>query len=270
MNLRAFARDLRACGHSPWVESQRMKAVGALILDRWNHYSPFKWTPDLHIDVTDNQRKWRLPMRMCSEDYSAFREIFLYGYYEQDVGQPRTILDLGGYCGYSAIAFSARFPQARIAAVEPHPGNFAALTANLKLNNLPVASFQAAATVADGPVRLFLGGDMTHGLTPNKFSTGDSIMVDGLSIPTVLDRLGWNEIDLLKIDIERSEAILFGARQAWLSHVRTIVGEYHGSYQIPQLRADLEPFGFKVMGLPHRNIFLAARQGSGRSNERIL
>lgn len=259
MKLRAFRRDLEACARSPWLGSHRLKALQLLLLERWNDYSPVKWQPDLQMEVTYDHGSWRLPMRMSSEDYAAFREIFLYRYYDQDLGQPATILDLGGYCGYTAVTFSARFPRARIAAVEPHPTNFAALTANIKLNNLPVTAFQAAATVTDGPVELFLGGGMTHGLAPTHHSTGGSITVDGLSVPTILDRLGWDRIDLLKIDIEGAEEPLFGAQQPWLAAVQTIIGEYHGSYGIPELRSDLEPLGFKVTDLPHPYIFLAVR-----------
>lgn len=259
MNPGAFIRDLESCARSPWLGSHRLKALGLLLVERWNDYSPVKWQPDLQMGVAYNDGNWRLPMRMSSEDYAAFREIFLYRYYDHDLGQPATVLDLGGYCGYTAVTFSARFPNARIAAVEPHPGNFAALDANIKLNKLPVTAIQAAATVTDGPVKLFLGGGMTHGLTPTHHSKGGAITVDGLSVPTILDRLGWDRIDLLKIDIEGAEEPLFGARQPWLSAVQTIIGEYHGSYQIPELRSDLEPLGFSVTGLPHPNIFLAVR-----------
>lgn len=259
MNLRAFVRDIDACAHSPWLESHRLKAFGALMIERWNDYSPVKWEPDLRMGITHKQRKWKLPMRMSSEDYAAFREIFLYGYYDQDLNDPGTILDLGGYCGYTAIAFSARFPDARVAAVEPHPDNFKALTANVRLNGLPVTVFQAAATVTDGPVRLHLGGGMTHGLIPTGHSTGEAISVEGLSVPTILGRLGWDGVDLLKIDIEGAEEFLFRARQPWLGRVNTIIGEYHGDYQVAQLREDLEPLGFRVTALPHPFIFMASR-----------
>jgi FkbM family methyltransferase len=259
MNVRAFVKDIESCKHSPWIESHRLKAVGALMIERWNDYSPVKWQPNLRIPVSRDRRNWLLPMRMSSEDYAAFREVFLYGYYDHDLGEPQNILDLGGYCGYTAVAFSARFPRARVAAIEPHPDNFATLTGNIRLNNLPVRAFQAAATVDDGPVQLFLGGGMTHGLIPTSHSTGGSITVEGLSVPTILKRLGWDRIDLLKIDIEGAEEFLFHARQPWLAEVKTIIGEYHGSYQIPELQADLEPLGFNVTGLPHPNIFMAVR-----------
>jgi len=261
MDLRAFARDIDACAHSPWLASGRLKAFGALMIERWNDYSPVKFEPDIEVHVSHQQRRWQLPMRMSSEDYAAYREIFLYGYYDHDLGNPRTILDLGGYCGYTSLAFSARFPEARIAAVEPHPANYAALTQNIKLNGLSVTAIQAAATVDDGPVTLFLGGGMTHGLAPTHHSNGQSIEVEGLSVPTILSRLGWDYPDLLKIDIEGAEELLFGAHQPWLSGVRTIIGEYHGSYRIPELRRDLESLGFQVSALPHPNIFMAERSG---------
>ena len=162
MDLRAFLKDIKACAQSPWIEAHRLKAFQLLLLERWNDYSPFRWQPDVQMQIAYNQRSWQLPMRMSSEDFAAFREIFLNGYYDQDLGQPDTILDLGGYCGYTAIAFSARFPWARVAAVEPHPANFAALQANVKLNDLPVTVIQAAATVTDGSLKLFLGGGMTR------------------------------------------------------------------------------------------------------------
>lgn len=260
MDLKAFAKDVEAVATSPWLSSQRFKAAGALAIERWNDYSPLKWEPDLHMAVRFGGRKWQLPMRMSSEDFAAFREIFLYRYYDHDLGEPSTILDLGGYCGYTAIALSARFPNARIAAVEPHPANFASLSANVSLNHLPVTVFEAAATVNDGPVRLFLGGGMTHGLVPTGHSTGKEISVTGLSVPAILSRLGWTSIDLLKIDIEGGEQFLFQARQPWLSQVKTIIGEYHGDYQIPQLERDLCPLGFEVKALPHPNIFMAARR----------
>jgi FkbM family methyltransferase len=229
------------------------------MIERWNAYSPVKWEPDLQVAITHDQRKWRLPMRMSTVDYGLFRELFLERQYDHGLGQPETILDLGGYCGYTAVFFSARFPSARIAAVEPHPDNFAALIANIKLNHLSVAAFEAAASVVDGPVRLYLGGGTTHGLFPTHHSTGGEITVEGLSVPTILDRLGWEGIDLLKIDIEGAEEMLFGAAQPWLARVKTIIGEYHGSYRFPELSRDLESLGFQVKGLPHPNIFLAAR-----------
>jgi FkbM family methyltransferase len=48
------------------------------------------------------------------------------------------------------LLFAARYPKARIAAVEPYPNNLAALRENLKLNNVRAEVIQAAATIIDG------------------------------------------------------------------------------------------------------------------------
>ena len=77
---------------------------------------------------------------------------------------------------------------------------------------------------------------------------GRRIVVDQVTVPDVLDRLGWPVVDLLKIDIEGYERVLFSRRNAWLNRVTRIIGEAHGhvGYGIEQVRADLAPFGFTV------------------------
>jgi hypothetical protein len=85
--------------------------------------------------------------------------------------------------------------------------------------------------------------------------------VAGISIPTLLSQLGWDRIDVLKVDIEGYERVLFAGRPAWLKQVTRIIGEYHDSYGMAELRADLEPMGFTVTQLPHWNLFVAVRNG---------
>jgi hypothetical protein len=55
------------------------------------------------MQIRRDRRNWLLPMRMSTDDYAAFREILLHGYYDYDLGEPQFILDLGGYCGYTAF-----------------------------------------------------------------------------------------------------------------------------------------------------------------------
>jgi hypothetical protein len=61
--------------------------------------------------------------------------------------------------------------------------------------------------------------------------------------------MGWNEIDLLKIDIEGGENDVLGEHPEWLRRVNTIVGEGHfgAEYDIDRCRRDLEPMGFSVI-----------------------
>ena len=48
-----------------------------------------------------------------------------------------------------------------------------------------------------------------------------------MSIGTMLDRAGLDEVDLLKLDIEGGEAAVLGAWPSWSRRVRCLVAELH-------------------------------------------
>lgn len=259
VNLKAFKDDLVAYSSTPWLRGNRLKGFLAFAIDRWNDYSSLKLGPTLTVEFRRGSRHIVVPVRLGTDDFDAFREVFVFGAYDCDVGQPKTILDLGGYGGYASMTFAARFPEARIAAVEPHPDNFARMTANFERNSLPVTAIHAAATAVDGPITLYINEcGMRHTLTPQHGRP--SIHVDGLSVPTILQRLGWPRIDLLKIDIEGAEQALFSSGQPWLSDVQSIIGEYHPPYGLDDVRNDLAPHRFDVSAAPYPFIFLARRR----------
>lgn len=208
-------------------------------------------------------RPVNVALSLANQEYCSFREVFFQGVYEHPLGNPETILDLGANCGCATLVFAARYPKARIAAVEPHPGNLAALRENLHLNHVQATVIQAAATLTDGPVSLMVRTSLSHSLLPREGRDVEGqLTVPGISIPTLLSQLEWSRIDVLKVDIEGYERVLFGGHPKWLNQVTRIIGEYHDSYRIPELRADLEPMGFTVTSLPHANLFLAVRSGT--------
>jgi len=94
---------------------------------------------------------------------------------------------------------------------------------------------------------------------------GVRIEVDQYSVPSLMKLMRWEEIDLLKIDIEGSEVGVLGGRPEWLRKVRAIVGEGHEGvgYSIEACRKDLEPMGFEVQLLEKREgaamVFFARR-----------
>ena len=90
-----------------------------------------------------------------------------------------------------------------------------------------------------------------NGCSPSSESPKSSahrLRVRQFTVPELLLALGWEGIDVLKIDIEGYEKTLFHGNNAWLSRVRWIIEEAHGhvNYSIDDVRADLAPFGFKV------------------------
>ncbi len=72
-------------------------------------------------------------LRHGSVDVRMFEFIFVWRGYDFDLGfQPRVIFDLGGNIGLSALMFAARYPMARIVAVEPDRDNFELLERNTR------------------------------------------------------------------------------------------------------------------------------------------
>jgi hypothetical protein len=57
---------------------------------------------------------------------------------------------------------------------------------------------------------------------------GQAADLQATSIPALLEESGFAEIDLLKLDIEGAEAVLFSGDCDWLGRVRNIVIELHG------------------------------------------
>jgi FkbM family methyltransferase len=264
LNLAKFQEDAMACVRSPQRPFQRAKALAVLLLERWNAHVPLRWRPKVRFSIMYQGRPVHVALSLANQEYCSFREIFVRGVYECPLGNPETILDLGANCGCATLAFAARYPNARIASVEPHPGNLAALRENLRLNHVQAEVIQAAATLTDGPVSLLVRASMMHGLLPRDGRDGEPhvLTVPGISIPTLLGQLGWGRIDVLKVDIEGYERVLFASRPAWLNRVTRIIGEYHDSYGMLELRADLEPMGFTITELPHPNLFVAVRSGA--------
>lgn len=191
----------------------------------------------------------RACIRPNGRDLGILTEIFDDGVYQSDK-VPRRVLDLGANIGMATVFLASQFPNAQFACVEPFPGNQAMLRENIRLNNIKAEVFEGAIGTDSGEADLFLGmGEDVFSLTPVDPAGLQKLRVRQFSVPQVLDQLGWESIDLLKIDIEGYEKVLFHTKNDWLRRVKHIVGEAHGAngYGIKEVRSDLEPLGFEVI-----------------------
>ncbi len=142
---------------------------------------------------------------------------------------PLCILDLGAYVGYAAVALARRFPQAQIACVEPSAASFRLLTLNTlpyrRIRPFNVAVWHSATRLA---VTARYHGDWgtqlhDHGREADR-------TVPAQSVADLLRLLGWNEVHLIKCDIEGSEQRVFAdPGAAWLRAVDAVAIEIHDS-----------------------------------------
>ena len=170
--------------------------------------------------------------RPGTSDVYAIRNVFTREEYPlAGLQGVRSILDCGANIGAASIWFLRAFPEARLAAVEPDPGNFALLRRNLAPYGGRAAAVQAAVWPSGAPLRLRRGAfrdglEWSSQVAPP--SGGEGGDVRAVTIPQLMSGHGFGEIDLLKIDIERSEIALFsGGCGEWLPRVRNILIELH-------------------------------------------
>ncbi len=175
-------------------------------------------------------------------------EVFEHEYYRLPMASPPgTVLDLGANTGLTAIYFGRSYPDAKLACVEPIPGNLQMIARNLELNAIEATIIPAAVDVTDGRLKMeLLSKDCEHRVADlSKGALGQTIEVAALSIPSILRRLGWQRIGLLKVDIEGHEKVLFAANCEWLNRVDTMCIECHEGFGETELRRLAEQFGFR-------------------------
>lgn len=223
-------------------------------------YLQFKWLerPTLQLPELERPVSFREGM---SERY-AFAQVFIDREYDFNWGDdPRRIVDAGANVGFATLCFKQQFPDAEIAAVEPHPGNAVAFRDNTAHLN-DVELFEAALHNRSGETLAVTD----EGFGSNGFMTrsdgGDQRVaeVSSVSIADIMARRGWADIDLVKIDIEGGEGVLFEAHLDWMDVTRHIVLEFHermvpGS-SVPVLKA-MTAKGFRVADVRGENILFS-------------
>ena len=169
------------------------------------------------------------------------------------INQPSTILDLGSNSGMAALYFHAHYPEARIACVEPDPRNIKLLQKTLTSNKLAdaVTIFPAAVAASPGQLKLRMGPNSTCSSLESSplHDLEDSLDVKVITVPMILYQLGWDRINLLKMDIEGTEDEVLSRDNGWLKQVDAIVLEIHPNTTPEKIQSYLLPFGFTLKPL---------------------
>lgn len=184
-----------------------------------------------------------------STDMFIFLQIFRSNEYDCMLGisSPDFILDLGANVGYSSAYFLSAFPEAKIIAIEPDPDNYRMCCKNLAPYGDRVRVVLGAVWPRRSQLVLIPGGPRCECGTQVRAGKNSEGSVDGWDIPSLLEMGAANRIDILKIDIERSELQVFGdGALTWLSKVRNICIELHGDDCKDVFFRALEPFEYDL------------------------
>lgn len=169
-------------------------------------------------------------MDPVSDEY-VFDQIFVrheYALVSDRLKDQRLILDLGANVGYASAFLACRYPEARIVAVEPDPRNFELCCLNLKPYGDRIKVLKGAVWSRCSKLALShkLGEGMATQVVAAEHESDAEVMA--WDITTLLDMAQAEIADLVKIDIEGSEAELFAVDAGrWLPRVRNICIELH-------------------------------------------
>jgi FkbM family methyltransferase len=167
--------------------------------------------------------------RSHSSDRAVFEQIFVEREYSplDRLSTVRTIVDCGGYVGYSTAYLLSKFPEANAIVIEPDPANFSLLQRNLAHYSHRVIWLNAA----------LWSHDTQLGFVELPFRSGRECtrqvceIPDGpiraISMETIMRLAGFSSVDLLKIDVEGAECEIFSKPTPWLERVRSIAIELH-------------------------------------------
>jgi FkbM family methyltransferase len=191
-----------------------------------------------------------LAVRRASSDYWVLEEIYECGEYAAikrlalppDAG----VIDLGANIGLASRYIADLLPRCRIVAVEPDRDNCAMIGRNcrdlIEQGRLEVVTAFVAAEPGVAAIdRLFDSYGFTMVAAAGRPADEH---VECLTADRLFERLGRDEVDLLKCDIEGTERELFGQCRPWVHRVRHMVVETHVPYSLPALYADLGSAGW--------------------------
>ena len=182
-------------------------------------------------------------------DRTILAETFLYDIHYAGCNlEGSLVIDIGSNIGDTCLYFAEK--GARVMAFEPDPSNFRNLKRNLQLNphlsSRIVAREQAVGT--DGRVQ-FKGGLRGHsGLNAYR---GHSIMVESVSLQTIISEIDMSRVFLLKADCKGCE---FGlVRSEALDRVDNLQIEYDAKLGLGSLDDVLN--ALRARGFRHLRVF---------------
>jgi FkbM family methyltransferase len=164
-------------------------------------------------------------------DLMTLREVFLAQEYAlPDDLEPRVILDLGANIGAAAIYFHLKYPQATIHALEPAAETFALMQDNVR--QFPrMHAHRLAVAGANGRAAFYTSREASKATLLAAVGGDGEEEVETCTLARVMETLGLDRVDLVKVDIEGAEHEVFQAFHE-MDRIGLVIGELH-AHMIP-------------------------------------
>ena len=183
--------------------------------------------------LSSNELRVPVVFRYNSSDINVFSQIFITDEYRllTDLQDVKLIIDCGAYVGFSTAYLLSRFPEAHVYAVEPDIKNYELLKQNLSAYGKRVTIMHAAVWSRKVGLKVCSGrpGEESEwATTVRECQQGEQADLQAVDIETLLRLSNRDEIDILKMDIEGAEAVVFSQNcESWIKKVRAFAIELH-------------------------------------------
>jgi FkbM family methyltransferase len=186
------------------------------------------------IPLTLKGYRFPIWMRRGTSDIHVFHQVFLDKQYEFPIGIERDrvglVVDCGANVGYTSVFMLKKFPNAHVIALEPDPDNFEICRKNLEPYGSRVELIRRGVWSREVSLKIVRpeGPEFEWGIYLVEAAPDEAPDVRTTTISAILERSGLPAIDLLKIDVEGAEEVIFAEDCHWLARVKNIAIELHG------------------------------------------
>lgn len=197
-------------------------------------------------------------LRRGTSDLMVFKQIILDKEFKNVVNLIQQqgikidkIIDAGANIGLTTLYFKQYFQDAEVLCIEPDRKNYEQLHENLNINKVNhVEVLEAGVWSYSGWLEMDFsfrdGKEWARRLKPLGNEKG-SIPV--FTISELLEKKQWDSIDLLKLDVEGAEEVIFSQVENldFLQRTRVVTIEVHNLYQVGhKVIAALQSYDFKI------------------------
>lgn len=178
--------------------------------------------------VLENGHK--IYLRPNTSDLPVFRQMFFQHEYDLDFKnvKVKNIIDAGSNIGLAAVYLKQMFKDAKVVSIEPDNSNFE----QLKKNTAPLSNMNyenAGVWDKEAFLKVNFSNDLGEwGIFVTEVENEKDASVKGVSFDQLLQKYQMDTVDLMKIDIESAEKIIFSKDcSSWLKKCKIIAVELH-------------------------------------------
>jgi FkbM family methyltransferase len=197
---------------------------------------------DPACSVTLQNLKFPILIRPGTQDAHTIINNIIRKEYDQTTitGSPKWMIDAGAYIGDTSAYFLSRFHDIRVLALEPGTASYKMARQNLEPYGERAILLQKGLYITDGTA-LFSGDNTGASISNTGFE------IDCTTIKSLLDLYSIPRVDILKMDIEGAEEVLFLEKpEEWLNRVDLLIIEIHGDHLFPLISRVLSDNGFSM------------------------